>query len=97
MDRGIAVNEGGGKRKFFIPADLAYGERGNNAIGPNEVLVFTVELLGITEKEVTAEEPVKAEALLPKSLYRNTTLRNKEELRSGVNGLPDFFRNNFPL
>ena len=38
----------GSKWKLFIPADLAYGDRGSNAIGPNEALTFEVELLGIT-------------------------------------------------
>ena len=38
----------GAKWKLYIPADLAYGESGNNAIGPNEVLTFEVELLSIT-------------------------------------------------
>lgn len=38
----------GDKWKLFIPAELAYGARGaGRAIGPNSVLVFEVELLGI--------------------------------------------------
>jgi len=38
----------GDKWMLYIPSDLAYGERGSQgAIGPNEVLVFEVELLEI--------------------------------------------------
>lgn len=38
----------GDKWMLYIPSDLAYGERGSQgAIGPNEVLVFEVELLDI--------------------------------------------------
>mgnify|MGYP001548825634 FL=1 len=35
----------GSKWKLFIPADLAYGERGNRGIPPDSVLIFDVDLL----------------------------------------------------
>jgi len=38
----------GSKWKVFIPSDLAYGERGaGDVIGPNETLIFDIELLAI--------------------------------------------------
>jgi FKBP-type peptidyl-prolyl cis-trans isomerase len=41
----------GSKYKVFIPSELAYGPRGAGAvIGPNETLIFDIELLSIKEK-----------------------------------------------
>ena len=39
----------GSKWQLFIPADLAYGDRGEGDIGPGETLIFEVELISIGE------------------------------------------------
>ena len=45
---GLQKMKTGAKWKFFVPPALAYGERGaGQAIGPNEALIFEVELLEI--------------------------------------------------
>lgn len=44
---GLQLMSEGARYKLYIPAELAYGPGGNRAIGPNETLVFDVELLDI--------------------------------------------------
>jgi FKBP-type peptidyl-prolyl cis-trans isomerase FkpA len=46
---GVQLMKEGGKYKFFIPSKLAYGSRGTpgGPIGPDETLVFEVELLKV--------------------------------------------------
>jgi peptidylprolyl isomerase len=48
-DQGVAGMKVGGRRRLTIPPDLAYGSRGaGGAIGPNETLVFVVDLVGVS-------------------------------------------------
>lgn len=45
---GLQLMSEGAKYKLYVPAELAYGEEGaGNRIGPNEALVFEVELLEV--------------------------------------------------
>ena len=47
-DEGVAGMKVGGRHQLVIPPRLAYGPQGSpSAIGPNETLVFVVDLLGV--------------------------------------------------
>ena len=53
---GLGLLGEGGKATFFIPSDLAYGERGNRGIEPNSVLVFEVEVQKVGKHQAADEE-----------------------------------------
>jgi peptidylprolyl isomerase len=47
-DQGVAGMKVGGRRELIIPPQLAYGKAGSPpAIGPNETLVFVIDLLEV--------------------------------------------------
>ena len=47
-DEGVVGMKEGGKRRLVIPPDLAYGSRGaGGVIGPNETLIFEIELVKV--------------------------------------------------
>ena len=47
-DQGVAGMKVGGRRRITIPPALGYGKRGaGGVIGPDETLVFVVDLIGV--------------------------------------------------
>ena len=47
-DQGVAGMKVGGRRRITIPPDLAYGKRGaGGVIGPDETLIFVVDLVDV--------------------------------------------------
>lgn len=64
----------GSKWQLYIPADLAYGERGapGSPIGPNSALIFDVELISIEPKAAPKEQPKEAPKEQPKEQPKAT-------------------------
>ena len=56
FSEGLQLMKEGAKYRFVIPAALAYGAQGPGPIGPNQVLIFEVELLEVIAKE-SAKQP----------------------------------------
>ena len=52
---GLGLLGEGGKATLYIPAELAYGSRGNQAIAPNSTLIFDVEVLKVGKFAPKAE------------------------------------------
>lgn len=48
----------GGKIKLFVPAELGYGERGPQTIGPNQTLIFDIDVckVGLYKEPEATEE-----------------------------------------
>jgi peptidylprolyl isomerase len=56
-DAGFEGMRVGGKRRLFIPYQLAYGEKGRGKIPPKAELIFDVELMDV--QDAPPAEPVK--------------------------------------
>jgi len=56
---GLQLMKKGGKAMFFVPPELGYGDRPNQNIPANSVLIFEVELLDVKPGAKAVGEPVK--------------------------------------
>ncbi|MDG1906511.1 MAG: FKBP-type peptidyl-prolyl cis-trans isomerase [Arenicella sp.] len=49
FSEGLQLMKEGGKIRLHIPADMAYGDRAPESIGPNQALIFEVELIEVKD------------------------------------------------
>ncbi len=54
FSEGLQLMKEGGKIRLHIPADMAYGTRAPESIGPNQALIFEVELIEVSEPPVSS-------------------------------------------
>lgn len=47
LEEGVYGMKVGGTRRVIIPPALAYGEKGNDAIPPNSLLIFDIQLIAV--------------------------------------------------
>jgi peptidylprolyl isomerase len=46
--KGLPGTQVGGRRLLILPPDMGYGSAGAGPIGPNETLIFAVDILGVS-------------------------------------------------
>ena len=59
---GLQLMKEGGKTTFYIPSNLAYGNRAQGKIAANSTLIFDVELIKVEKVDGTAAAPQGAPA-----------------------------------
>jgi len=54
---GFAGMRVGGRRRLFIPPQLAYGNKGSGAVPPNSMLIFDVDFIAQSDTDPTPKPP----------------------------------------
>jgi FKBP-type peptidyl-prolyl cis-trans isomerase FkpA/FKBP-type peptidyl-prolyl cis-trans isomerase FklB len=71
---GLQLMKEGGTMMFYIPSELAYGERGAPGAGiePNQPLVFKVELVKVKKEETEKKPEVSPSKEEPSEISKDT-------------------------
>jgi FKBP-type peptidyl-prolyl cis-trans isomerase len=81
---GLQLMKEGGKYELYVPSDLGYGPRGyGRMVGPNETLIYELEILQVIPHKYTAEEKANIEAG-KKFMEKNRTKPGVKETASGL-------------
>ena len=60
LQEALQLMSTGAKFKVYLPAALGFGEQGSGElIGPNEVLIYEIELLEIQKREKKVSKPAE--------------------------------------
>ncbi|MEL6863787.1 MAG: FKBP-type peptidyl-prolyl cis-trans isomerase [Bacteroidota bacterium] len=81
----IPMLKKGGKGRFFIPSELAYGERGaGRTIKPNTVLSFDIELIDFFDASEMPKRQAAKDQEVIKEYLANNGLTNYKMTESGI-------------
>jgi peptidylprolyl isomerase len=79
MDTGLDGMKVGGKRRLFIPYQLAYGPSAHGNIPPKSMLIFDVELVSQSDKDPTPKPPVPPATTCSSSRSRASASRRRTQ------------------
>jgi hypothetical protein len=79
-DLGFAGMRVGGRRRLFVPYQLAYGEKGVETIPPRSELIFDVELVDVKDTPLI---PVAVDVLLPLAELEGKVMKLAREIPAG--------------
>jgi peptidylprolyl isomerase len=69
---GIAPMKVGGRREIIVPPADGYGATGNGAVGPNEVLIFVVDLIATSTPSASPGASAPAASATPSATPSST-------------------------